>query len=98
MYLYITCKRREWQPAPVFLLGESRGQRSLVGYSPWGRKELDTTNTTHYITCKAMCVCVPACSDTQLRPTLCKPKSCSLSGSPVHGISQATGMGCHFLL
>ena len=31
--------RREWQPTPVFLPGESYGQRSLVGYSPWGRKE-----------------------------------------------------------
>jgi len=35
--------RRKWQPAPVFLLGNSRGQRRLVGYSPWGCKELDTT-------------------------------------------------------
>ena len=35
--------RREWQPTPVFLPGESHGQRSLVGYSPWGRKELDMT-------------------------------------------------------
>ena len=35
--------RREWQPIPVFLPGKSHGQRSLVGYSPWGRKELDTT-------------------------------------------------------
>ena len=34
--------RRKWQPTPVFLPGESHGQRSLVGYSPWGRKELDT--------------------------------------------------------
>ena len=32
-----------WQPAPVFLPGESYGQRSLAGYSPWGRKESDTT-------------------------------------------------------
>ena len=30
--------RRKWQPTPVFLPGESRGQRSLVGYSPWCRK------------------------------------------------------------
>ena len=30
-------------PTPVFLPGESHGQRSLVGYGPWGRKELDTT-------------------------------------------------------
>ena len=35
--------RRKWQPTPVFLPGESRGQRSLAGYSPWGGKELDTT-------------------------------------------------------
>ena len=35
--------RRTWQPTPVFLLGESNGQRSLEGYSSWGCKELDTT-------------------------------------------------------
>ena len=35
--------RSEWQPSLVFLPGKSLGQRSLVGYSPWGRKELDTT-------------------------------------------------------
>ena len=34
--------RREWQPTPVFLPGESHGQGSLVGYSPWGCKELNT--------------------------------------------------------
>ena len=33
--------RRAWKPAPVFLSGESDGQGSLVGYSPWGREELD---------------------------------------------------------
>ena len=32
-----------WQPTPVFLPRKSHGQRSLVGYSPWGCKELDTT-------------------------------------------------------
>ena len=31
------------KPTPMFLPGESHGQRSLVGYSPWGRKELDMT-------------------------------------------------------
>ena len=35
--------RREWQPTPVFLPGKFHGQRSLVGYSPWSHKELDTT-------------------------------------------------------
>ena len=34
---------RQWQPTPVFLSGESHGQRSLVGYSPWGHKKMDTT-------------------------------------------------------
>ena len=32
--------RRKWQPIPAFLPGESHGQRSLVGYSPWGRKRV----------------------------------------------------------
>ena len=35
--------RRAWQPTPVFLPGESHGQRSLAGCSPWGQKESDTT-------------------------------------------------------
>ena len=35
--------RRKWQPTPVFLPGESHGQRSLVGYSTWGLKESDMT-------------------------------------------------------
>ena len=37
-----TVWRRKWQPTPIFLPGESHGQRSLAGYSPWGCKELDT--------------------------------------------------------
>ena len=35
--------RRKWQSTPVLLPGKSHGQRSLVGYSPWGRTESDTT-------------------------------------------------------
>ena len=34
---------KKWQPTPVFLPGEFHGQRRLVGYSPWGRKESDMT-------------------------------------------------------
>ena len=37
---------RKWQPTPVFLPGESHGQRHLVGYSPWVYKELDMTEAT----------------------------------------------------
>ena len=35
--------KKEMATAPVFLPGKSHGQRSLVDYSPWGRKESDTT-------------------------------------------------------
>ena len=40
--------RRKWLPTPVFLLGKSHGQRSLVGYSPWGRKESVMTERLHF--------------------------------------------------
>ena len=42
--------RRQWQPTPVLLPGKSHGQRSLVGYSPWGRKESDTTERLYLLT------------------------------------------------
>ena len=38
----------EWQTHPVFLPGKSEGWRSLVGYSPWSRKESDTTEQLHF--------------------------------------------------
>ena len=37
-----------WKPTPVFLPGESHGQRSLAGYSPWGCKKLDITEHFHF--------------------------------------------------
>ena len=40
--------RRKWQPTPVFLPGESYGQRRLAGYSPWSCKDLDMTEVTQY--------------------------------------------------
>ena len=39
---------KEWQSTPVLLPRKSHGQRSLVGYSPWGRKESDTTERLHF--------------------------------------------------
>ena len=43
--------RRKWQRTPVFLPGKSHGQRSVVGYSPWGRKEwTQLSNFTHSLT------------------------------------------------
>ena len=41
--------RRKWQPTPVLLSGKLHGWRSLIGYSPWGHKELDTTERLHFL-------------------------------------------------
>ena len=41
-------RRRQWQPTPVLLPGKSHGRRSLVGCSPWGREESDTTERLHF--------------------------------------------------
>jgi len=43
----ISSWRRKWQPTPVLLPGKFHGWRSLVGYSPWGYKELDMTEQLH---------------------------------------------------
>ena len=40
--------RRKWQPTPVLLPGKYHGWRSLIGCSPWGREELDTTEWLHF--------------------------------------------------
>ena len=71
--------RRKWQPTPVFLPGESHGQSSLVGCSPWGRKESDTTERLHFhfhvITVSQFSPSVVP----QLCPTLCDPVDCSMA-------------------
>ena len=41
-------RRRQWHPTPVLLPGKSHGRRSLVGCSPWGRQESDTTEWLHF--------------------------------------------------
>ena len=48
--------RREWLPTPVFLPGEFHGEVSLVGYSPWGRKESDMTDSHFTFTLFSSCV------------------------------------------
>ena len=70
-YIYIY----KWQPTPVFLPGEFHGQRSLVGFSPWGHRELDTAERLSH-TLAQSCL------------TLYDPMDCSLPASS-HGISQA---------
>ena len=45
---YLMKWRRKWLPTPVLLPEKFHGQKSLVGYSPWGCKELDTTEQLHF--------------------------------------------------
>ena len=62
--------RREWLPTPVFLPEESHGQRILAGYSPWGRKESDTTEqlSAHTHTYSVKTVNLPACEKVETTP------------------------------
>ena len=45
---------RAWQATQVFLPGEPHGQRSLVGYGPWGHKESNTTEATEHVTARQL--------------------------------------------
>ena len=47
-HTHSTIWRRQWHPTPVLLPGKSHGRRSLVGCSPWGREESDTTEGLHF--------------------------------------------------
>ena len=51
IYMHISryfLQRRRWYPTPVLLPGKSHGRRSLVGCSPWGHEESDTTERLHF--------------------------------------------------
>ena len=48
VYMQSRIRRRQWHPSPVLLPGKSRGRRSLVGYSPWGCEDSDTTERLHF--------------------------------------------------
>ena len=85
--------RRAWQLTPVFLPGDSHGQRSLACYSPQGLKESDVTEVTehtHGVNLSHLCMySAAAAKSLQLCPTLCDPMDGSPPGSPVPGILQA---------
>ena len=67
---------RAWQPTPGFLPGESHGQRSLVGYSPYSCKESDTTEATWQAHVQRVATCFLAVDRTNL-----------LEGRPAAGMS-----------
>ena len=48
VYSTVSLRRRRWPPTPVLSPGESHARRSLVGCSPWGREESDTTEWLHF--------------------------------------------------
>ena len=68
--------RRKWQRASIFLPGRFHGQESLVGYSPWGRKETGLKRFSTAAAAKSLQSCL----------TLCDPIDGSPPGSPVPGI------------
>ena len=73
--------RRKWQPTPLLLPGESRGQRSLVGYSPWG-SQIDTR--LKQLSMHAGMVCLPLATGVETPPSGLLPlalwrKACPLT-------------------
>ena len=73
--------RRTWQPTAVLFPGESHGQRTLAGYSPWGHRESDTTE---YLTAEAGWT--GCCSVAKSRPTL-QPHGLKHTGLPCPSLS-----------
>ena len=67
----------KWLPTPVFLPGESHGQKNLVGYSPWGCKESHTTERLTHIHGVYICQPQPPNSSHPLFPPWC-PSVCSV--------------------
>ena len=71
-------RRRQWHPTPVLLPGKSHGQRSLVGCSPWGRKESDMTEPLHF---HFSLLCIGEGNG--------KPLQCSSLENPRDGVAQS---------
>ena len=80
-------RRRKWQPIPVFLPGKSHGRRSLVGYSPWGHKESDTTEWLHF---HLSLSCIGEGKDNPLQYScLENPRDRGAWWAAIYGVSQS---------
>ena len=79
--------RRQWQPTPVLLPGKSRGRRSLVGFSPWGREDSDTTERLPFhfsLSCTAEGNCNPL-----QRSCLENPRDRGAWWAAIYGVAQS---------
>ena len=80
------CRKRQWRPTPVLLPGKSHGQRSLVGCSPWGREESDTTERLNF----HFSLCI---GERNGNPLQCfcleNPRDGGASWAAVYGVAQS---------
>ena len=79
--------RRQWQPTPVLLPGKSHGRRSLVGCSPWGREESDTTEQLPF---HFSLSCIGEGNGNPLQCScLENPRDWEPDGLPIYGVAQS---------
>ena len=79
--------RRQWRPTPVLLPGKSRGWRSLVGCSPWGHEESDTTERLHF---HFLLSCIGEGNGNPLQHScLENPRDGGAWWAAVHGVAQS---------
>ena len=79
--------RRQWHPTPVLLPGKSHGQRSLVGWSPWGHEESDTTERLHF---HFSLWCIGEGNGNPLQCScLENPRDSGAWGAAVYGVTQS---------
>ena len=79
--------RKQWQPTPILFPGKSRGQRSLVGCSPWDHYESDMTEPLHF---HFSLSCVGEGNGNSLqRSCLENPKDGRACWAPLYGVAQS---------
>ena len=84
--LWPLSRRRQWDPTPVLLPGKSHGWRSLVGCSPWGREESETTEQLHF---HFSLSCIGEGNGTPLQcPCLENPRDSGAWWAAIYGVAQ----------